>query len=203
MKFIGFDIETTGTVSGVDRIVELGAVMFDGPNAIARFSTLVNPKMPIPAGASRVNGITDDMVKDQPTIDQVLGPFAEFCADFPMVAHNAAFDYQFIASDVKLFETPAPKGVVIDTLSISRKVFPGLMNYKLETLITHLKVEKSHFHRAEADATYVGKLFVKILEKIGAETPDRIPNIIALTGKPEFRFPQIIPQPKQLAFLEF
>ncbi len=200
MKYIAFDIETTGTVAGVDRIVEIGAVCFENGQPVSRFSTLVNPKIPIPAGASRVNGITDDMVKDQPTIDQVLPSFAEFCADVVMVAHNSAFDTQFITSDVKIFEAPAPRGTIIDTLSISRKVFPGLLNYKLETLVNHLCIPKGQFHRAEADAICCGHLFGHILQKVS--NPVSIENLIALTGRPEQKFPQIIPQPKQLSLLD-
>ncbi len=200
MKFVAFDIETTGTVAGVDRIVEIGGVVFDQGQPVARFSTLVNPLMPIPVGASRVNGITDDMVADKPTINKVLPSFAEFCGDLPLVAHNSPFDSQFLTSDIKIHEAPAPRGMVLDTLPVARKVFPGLLNYKLETLINHLNIEKSHFHRAEADAAYCGKLFVKILEKIGANVS--VENILALMGRPEYRFPQIIPSPKQLSLLD-
>ncbi len=200
MKFVAFDIETTGTVASVDRIVELGGVIFENGQPVGRFSTLVNPMMPIPVGASRVNGITDDMVVGQPTIEKVLPAFAEFCGDLPMVAHNSPFDSQFLLSDIKFHEAPAPRGTVLDTLPVARKVFPGLLNYKLETLINHLAIEKSHFHRAEADAVYCGQLFVKILEKMGGNVG--VENVLALMGRPEFRFPQIIPSPKQLCLLE-
>lgn len=199
MKFISFDIETTGTVAGVDRIVELGAICFENGQPTRRFSTLVNPMMSIPPGASRVNGIFDDMVKGQPTIDQVLGPFAEFCEDTAMVAHNSPFDTQFLVADIKTFESAAPRGIVFDTLALARKVFPGLTNYRLETLIQHLKIPSSGFHRAEADATYCGHLFSKILERASLSVADTA-KLTALINKPEFRFPQIIPQPKQLMF---
>ncbi len=199
MKFISFDLETTGTVAGVDRIVELGAICFENGQPTRRFSTLVDPLISIPAGASRVNGIFDEMVKGQPTIDQVLAPFAEFCEDIPMVAHNSPFDTQFLVTDIKTHETSAPRGLVFDTLALARKVFPGLSNYRLETLIQHLKIPSAGFHRAEADALYCGSLFSKILDRAALTTMD-IPKLIALTGRPEFRFPQIIPQPKQLMF---
>ncbi|MDZ4662788.1 MAG: 3'-5' exonuclease [Pseudomonadota bacterium] len=199
MKFISFDLETTGTVAGVDRIVEVGAICFEDGQPTRRFSTLVNPLMSIPPGASRVNGIFDEMVKGQPTIDQVLGPLAEFCEDIPMVAHNSPFDTQFLVSDIKTFETTAPRGIVFDTLALARKVFPGLSNYRLETLVQHLKIPSAGFHRAEADAVYCGILFSKILERAAMTTID-FTKLLALTNRPEFRFPQIIPQPKQLVF---
>lgn len=203
MNFIAFDLETTGTVPAVDQIVEIGAVRFMNGVADATFSTLVNPRQSIPPGASAVNGITDDMVADKPFIETLLEPFAEFCGDLPMIAHNAPFDAQFLISVIKKYETSSPKGVILDTLPMARKVFPGLANYKLGTLVQHLKIEAGTFHRAEEDASYCGKLFLEIVKKIAQPEGVRVENLIALTGKPEWRFPQIEKQPKQLNLLDF
>jgi DNA polymerase-3 subunit epsilon len=199
MRFIAFDLETTGTVPGVDQIVEIGAVRFiDGvPEAI--FATLIDPLRPISAGASAVNGISNDMVKGKPLVQSALPSFAEFCGDDILVAHNAPFDAQFLTADIKKHETAAPKGIIIDTLPIARKVFPGLPNYKLGTLVQYLKIPTTGFHRAEEDATYCGHLFYQMIKRIsvGGQAP-QIVNLIALTGKAEVRFPQIIRQPKQM-----
>lgn len=202
MRFIAFDLETTGTVPGVDRIVEIGAVLFNNFEVESVFSTLINPQRSIPAGASAVNGITDDMVFDKPLIEDILPSFAEFCQDIPMVAHNAPFDSQFLLADIKRLELAAPRGVVLDTLPIARKVFPGLPNYKLGTLVQHLKIPSSNFHRAEEDATYCGRLFIEMTKRIsiGGKAP-AIENLVSLTGKPEFKFPQIVRMPKQMGFM--
>jgi DNA polymerase III subunit epsilon len=204
MRFIAFDLETTGTLPGVDRIVEIGAVRFVDGEIDALFATLVDPKVPIPEAASRVNGITDAMVLGKPTIDHLLKSFAEFCGDDLMVAHNAAFDVQFLISDIKKFETPAPKGVVVDTYAIAKKVYPGLANYKLGTLVQHLNITAGEFHRAEADASYCGQLFMNACQRIAGQKGILPPveNLVALCGKAEVRFPQIIPQPKQLDLLD-
>jgi DNA polymerase-3 subunit epsilon len=199
MRFIAFDLETTGTVPGVDQIVEIGAVRFVNGEPEAIFATLVDPLRPIPPGASNVNGIYDHMVKGKPLIDSVLPSFAEFCGDDILVAHNAPFDAQFLTADIKKHETVAPKGVIIDTLPIARKVFPGLPNYKLGTLVQYLKIESKDFHRAEADASYCGQLFQQMMKRISvAGQAPQVANLIALTGKAELRFPQIIRQPKQM-----
>lgn len=204
MQFIAFDLETTGTVPGVDSIAEIGAIRFINGEVDSIFSTLINPLKPMPPGASAVNGITDDMLIGKPTIDQILPSFAEFCGDDLMVAPNAPFDCQFLVAAVKKFELPAPKGIVVDSLPIARKVLPGLPNYKLGTLVQHLKIPTQNFHRAEADATYLGHMFQILMKRIsiGGQAP-KVENLIALTGKPEFRFPQIERQPKQLDFLNF
>lgn len=201
MRFIAFDLETTGTVPGVDQIVEIGAVKFFNGVPEATYSTLVNPRRSIPPQASAVNGITDDMLIGKPFIEDLLSTFAEFCGDCPVVAHNAPFDAQFLTADIKRFEAEAPRGVILDTLPISRKVFPGLANYKLGTIVDHLKIESGVFHRAEEDASYCGQILIAIMKKIfqvGEEI--RLENLIALTGKPEYRFPQIEKQPKQITF---
>jgi DNA polymerase-3 subunit epsilon len=202
MKFIAFDLETTGTVPGVDQIVEIGAVRFNNGEVESVFSTLVDPLRNIPPGATAVNGITDEMVAGQPRIETLLNSFAEFCEDLPMVAHNAPFDSQFLIADIKKHEMPAPRGIILDTLTISRKVFPGMANYKLGTLVQHLKIPTTGFHRAEEDATYCGQLFIELVKRISVGgKPPQIENLVALTGKPEVKFPQIIRQPKQMDFL--
>ncbi|MCB0412065.1 MAG: 3'-5' exonuclease [Bdellovibrionales bacterium] len=204
MRFIAFDLETTGFLPGVDKIVEIGAVRFFRDEVEAVFSTLVDPKMPIPEAASRVNGISNEMVTGKPTIMDLLPSFAEFCGEEVIVAHNAAFDFQFLAADIQKHESPAPKGLVLDTFGMAKKVFPGLANYKLGTLVQHLNIPAGQFHRAEEDASYCGQLFLKILERIhgNLENLPPIENLTALSGRGEMKFPQIIPQPKQLNLLD-
>jgi len=202
MRFIAFDLETTGTVPGVDQIVEIGAVRFNNGIVESVFSTLVDPLRSIPPGASAVNGISDDMVRGKPTIDTLLHSFAEFCEDMIMVAHNAPFDAQFLTADIKKHESTSPRGVILDTLPISRKVFPGIPNYKLGTLVQHLKIPSTGFHRAEEDATYCGHVFIELVKRISiGGKPPQLEKLIALTGKPEFKFPQIERQPKQMGFM--
>lgn len=202
MRFIAFDLETTGTVPGVDQIVEIGAVRFNNGQVDGVFSTLIDPMRSIPPGASAVNGITDDMVIGKPKIESVLTSFAEFCEDLILVAHNAPFDTQFLTSDIKKHEALAPRGIILDTLPISRKVFPGMPNYKLGTLVQHLKIPSTGFHRAEEDATYCGHVFLELVKRISiGGKPPEVSNLIALTGKPELKFPLIERQPKQMGFL--
>ena len=82
MEFVAFDLETTGTQPNENAIVEIGAVRFSGSEPLEGFGKLINPGMPIPAEASRVNGITDEMVKDAPPIESILSEFAEFLGRF-------------------------------------------------------------------------------------------------------------------------
>lgn len=199
MTFIGFDLETTGFIAGVDRIVEIGAVRFINGEIDSIFSTLVDPGIEIPYAASQVNGITNDMLIGKPKIERILEPFADFCGNDIIVAHNANFDFQFLVSDIVRLESKAPSGFILDTCNMARKILPGLPNYKLGTLVQHLEIESQDFHRAEADATYCGHLFIKMIQKMsGGLNMPPIENLVQLSGKNELRFPQIVPKPKQL-----
>jgi len=203
MRFIAFDLETTGTVAGIDQIVEIGAIRFINGQPEAIFATLIDPGISMPEAASAVNGITQDMLVGKPKIHEVLEAFSEFCGDDIMVAHNSPFDTQFLVADYKKHEMACPRGVILDTCAMARKVLPGLANYRLGTLTQHLGIKSSEFHRAEADANSCGQLFIKMIQKIsqtGVMPPTA--NLVALTGKPEARFPIIEKKPKQLGFLD-
>lgn len=201
MKFISFDLETTGFLPGVDQITEIAAIRFVDGAPVEMFSTLVNPQKPIPNEVQRITGINDEMVADKPTIDTLLESFADFCGDDVIVAHNANFDFQFIAHNIKKHESRAPKGFVLDTLAISKKVIPGLMNYKLGTIVQHLKLDTTVFHRAQADATYCGHLFQNLINRMTtAGQPPALETLIEISGKP-LKFPQIEKSFKQLDLL--
>jgi DNA polymerase-3 subunit epsilon len=94
--FTAFDIETTGLDPKLDRIVEFGAIKFDRRGIMARYSTLVNPEIPMPAEASRVNGISDAMLSGKPVIEETLPHFLKFIQNTVIVAHNAPFDCGFV-----------------------------------------------------------------------------------------------------------
>jgi len=199
MEFVAFDLETTGTDPRTGAIVEIGAIRFRNGEAGERFGELIDPKTPIPPAASRVNGITDEMVQGKPRIEDVAGPFAQFCGSSPLVAHNAPFDFRFLSASIRRFRLPAPGGPVLDSLTLARKLFPGLPNYRLGTLVRHFDFPSGVFHRAEEDSAYCGLLFVEILRRLEArgEQVDES-TLIRLGGRGEMRFPQYKAAPDQL-----
>ncbi len=191
MNFIAMDVETTGTLSYVDHIVEVAAVLFEGGEEKGYFSSLINPGIPVPEEASKVNGITDEMLKDQPKIGPVLKDFACFCSQYPLVAHNAVFDFQFLSQALEKNHCAPPSGPVFDTYTLSKKVFPGLSNYKLSTITEYLKIPISGFHRARADASACGRVFKAILQKTKMEHEISCPKLVQLMGRKELRFPPL------------
>ena len=201
MNFTAVDVETTGTLSYADHIVELAAVRFVNGKAENKLSKLVNPGIPMPAEASRVNGITDEMLKDKPSISEVLDQFSEFCGTDFLVAHNAIFDYQFLRMAIEKHHCLPPQGIMLDTYTLSKKMFPGLSNYKLSTLAEHFKVVSRSFHRAEQDAWVCGQIFNIILKKLDESNPlTAVKKLIQITGKKVLRFPAL--NAKQLALFD-
>ena len=188
MEFISFDLETTGTLSHLDQIVEIGAVRFVDAEVKETFQQLVSIDIPMPEQAVAVNGITDEMLKGRPSIDKVLPEFSEFCGQSLMVAHNAPFDFQFLLRAIEEHRTAAPRGLVLDTCQLARKSFPGLANYKLATLCDYLKIPSDSFHRALADALHCGSLFIHILKK-NSLTAGHVKELGSLAGRNPLKFP--------------
>ncbi len=198
MEFIALDLETTGTLPYVDHIIEIAAVLFKDRKAVDVFQTLVNPGIEISPEATRINGITDQMVQSQPAIEEVLESFAYFCSDYLIVAHNATFDFQFLKSVIEKHKSKAPLGEVLDTYSLAKKALPGLSNYKLGTLVRHLKIEYKTLHRAEQDARCCGQLFQSIIEKLKTSN---VKQLAQFSGKSVLKFPQVYHAHPQLQLL--
>ena len=198
MNFIALDLETTGTLSYVDRIVEVAAVLFKERKVADKFQTLIDPQIEISPEVSRINGITNEMVVSQPLIQNILPELASFCKDYPIVAHNASFDFQFLRSSIERHKTPAPQGVVLDTYQLAKKILPGMPNYKLGSLVQYFKIKHGTLHRAEEDAICCGQLFQKLLREVNFQN---INQIIKFLGKAELKFPQVYQAHPQLRLI--
>lgn len=197
--FIAFDLETTGIQPLEDGIVEIGAVKFIDGRPQKDFCMLVNPGMEIPPDAIKIHGISNEEVKNQPHIAEVMIPFTAYCGDLPLVAHNAKFDFKFLETAVKRDRCKAPIGQVLDTYGLAKKVFPGMLNYRLETLTKYFEFPNTVFHRASEDAEYCGKVFLRILETLEKnDISTDVPSLVQLGDMREMRFPQIAPAGEQL-----
>ena len=95
-SYIALDVETTGLDVKKEKITELAMIKVVNDRAVDRFLALVNPGRPINAYVSALTGITDEMVKDAPAIEEVIGPALDFAGDLPLLGHNLMFDYRFI-----------------------------------------------------------------------------------------------------------
>ena len=163
--YIVFDIETTGLSPINDMITEIGAVKIINGEIIDTYSQLINPERPIPEFITNLTGITDDMVRDKPTIGEVIKDFKNFIGEDVLVAHNASFDIGFIREKMKKYNIDLDNPV-LDTLELSRAVFPSLRSHKLNIIAKHLDVSLLNHHRAVDDATATAEIFLKILNML-------------------------------------
>lgn len=158
-----FDLETTGFNPKLEKITEIAVCKVRNGEIIDEFSTFVNPEKSIPKNVQELTHITDDMVKDAPTIEEILPKFLEFTKDTILVAHNAKFDISFIshfAKELKLEFKPK----VMDTLVIARELYTSVENHKLGTLAEFLGITLEGAHRAINDTRATAKVFLRMLE---------------------------------------
>jgi DNA polymerase III epsilon subunit family exonuclease len=150
MPIVVFDLETTGLDPHADRIIEVGAMKLEGLKVVSEFSSLVHTDIELTDDIVRMTGITPDMLKGQPKIDQVLPKFLEFIEGSVLVAHNAEFDMSMIKA------TCSRAGVDLEwpcfcTLKMARVFLADLENKKLDTLASHYGLTFEARHRAIGD----------------------------------------------------
>jgi len=160
-----FDTETTGLEpSAGDEIIQIGAVRAINGRLLRQeiFDQLIDPRVPLKPAGIPIHGITEDMVRGQPTIDAVLPAFHEFCSDTVLVAHNAAFDMRFLQlkeeSTGMRFTQP-----VLDTLLLSAVIHPNQESHRLESIAERLGINVIGRHTALGDAFVTGEVFLKMV----------------------------------------
>ena len=161
-RFVVFDIETTGFSPLTCKIIEIGAVLVENGKITDRFSTFVNPQVPIPFRIEQLTSINDGMVMDAPTIEEILPKFLEFCEGATMVAHNADFDMSFIIENCNRMGIPNDF-TYVDTVGMARFLLPALNRFKLDTVAKAVGVSLDHHHRAVDDAECTARIFEKFV----------------------------------------
>lgn len=161
-EFVVFDIETTGFSNRSDEITEIGAVKIREGEIVDTFSSLVNPKRPIPFKVQELTGITEEMVRNEKTIEEVLPRFLEFVGGAVMVAHNSSFDMGFIRAKSERLGLSFVNSD-IDTLTLSRLLLPELKRHKLNLIAAHLGIRLENHHRAVDDAAATAEIFLRFI----------------------------------------
>jgi len=165
--FIVYDIETTGLSNVDDQITEIGAVKVINGQIQDTFSALINPERKIPYKIVELTGITDEMVADKPTIDQVLPEFLDFIGDGAVVAHNAAFDIGFIKTQAMRLGLDFDP-MVLDTIDLAKLLLTEIKRFNLKRVSKYLGISLVNHHRAVDDATATAQIFVKLLNRLEA-----------------------------------
>ena len=177
--FVVFDIETTGFSPVSNRIIEIGAVKVVNGEITDRFSTFVNPQVPIPFRIEKLTNINDSMVMDAPLIETVLPEFLDFCGDAILVAHNASFDMSFIKENVQRQHLNR-EFTYVDTLGIARVLLPNQAKHTLDAVCKTLGISLENHHRAVDDAEATAQMFVKMIPMLKEQGAAKLADVNAM-----------------------
>jgi DNA polymerase III subunit epsilon len=158
------DIETTGGSPRLEKITEIAIYIHDGSKITGEYITFINPERNIPYFITSLTGITNEMVEDAPKFYEVARQIVEFTEGKTIVAHNARFDYSFLREEFKSLGFNFKRNL-LDTVTLSRKLFPGYPSYSLGNICGQLGITIENRHRAAGDAFATTRLFELLLER--------------------------------------
>ena len=164
-EIVCFDIETTGLKVDRETITEIGAVVLKNGEIGERFQTFVNPGRRLTPEIIGLTGITDEMLRDAPSLKEALTAFLEFVDGRPLAAHNAEFDIGFIRAgcrQVGLEFHPT----YVDSLILAQNLLPDLNKHKLDIVAERLDLPAFNHHRASDDAATVGYMLIPFWEML-------------------------------------
>ncbi len=169
--YVCVDIETTGMRAKWDRIIEIGAVKVRDGEVVGTFSELINPGINISHFITSLTGISDDMVKRRPGIEETLPKFIDFAGDDYLLGHNVMFDYGFLKQNAINMNICFEKSGM-DTLKIARKTLPELESRALDYLCKFYGIADENHHRAFNDAEVTSKLYNILINQFGEKRPE-------------------------------
>ena len=163
--FTAFDTETSGITPTNSRIIEIGAVQFTKDGIISKWQKLFDPDQILSSFIISLTHITQEMVDAADPINHHIRDFLRFLGSSIIVAHNAQFDLNFLNAECENCGLPVTKNHAIDTLQLSRIIYPEAQYHKLDFLADYLGIDKGSSHRALDDAITCMELFKKCLER--------------------------------------
>lgn len=165
-RYVVLDFETTGlSPDRGDKIIEIGAVEIVDGVITRRHATLVDPEMSIGAHITRITSIDDSMVAGAPHIETALPTLLDFIGDATLVAHNIVFELRFLSYECRRLRLALPDRNLC-TLKLARRLYPGLPNYKLGSLLGEFKIRPDGpLHRALPDAKATAELLLIMQQK--------------------------------------
>ncbi len=169
VDFTVVDLETTGlSADRGDRVCEVGLVRIRGGAVMETFGTLIDPTIPVSAGAYAVNGISPAMLAGAPQFPEVLPKITSMLAGSVLVAYNAPFDVSFLNSEFRLGGAPVPANTVVDVLALARQLLPGRPKYAQSAVAALLSISYPIRHRAIEDAMVTSKILMHFLSMLKA-----------------------------------
>ena len=165
--FVVVDVETTGAKTPPCRVMELGAYRVRRGRIVAEFKTLVNPESIIPPFIVQLTGITNQMVRSAPLFADIARAWLDFADEAVLVAHNARIDVRFLNHEIaRVFPGRRMANSHLCTVKLSRRIFPGLINYRLHTIAEYFAIPLVRRHRAPDDALATAEIFLRMLDRL-------------------------------------
>ncbi|SEQ26634.1 ATP-dependent DNA helicase DinG [Virgibacillus subterraneus] len=201
-KFVVIDLETTGHFPAEqDKIIEVGIVVIQNNEITDEFSTFFNPNMPIPSFITNLTGITDHDVQDAPMFEEKAQEIINLFDNSYLIAHNVPFDLGFLNEELASNGYRQLNNPVIDTVELSRMLYPKAPSYKLGQLAEHLQIMHNDPHRALSDAYVTAKLFLKLKQKINTLPYETVSHLLKLEKKLKSDiYTMLYEQQQELAF---
>jgi len=183
-EFVIFDVETTGlNPRAGDRIVEVAAIRIKNFKETERFEALINPQRPISEGAYKVNGISDDLLKDAPEAKEVIPLILKFLKKSPVIGHHIRFDLAFLSHECELCAiSPLGEFCFIDTVKMARGLLPELEKYSLNNVANYLGYQQEQRHRAMSDVEMTMHVFEKLINLAESKGLGELEMILDLYG---------------------
>ena len=167
--YVVLDIETTGLDYKWDDIIEVSAVRYREGKEMERFDQLVGIPYKLPAFITELTGITDEMLKDCPYIEEVIKDFSDFLSNDLIIGHNVSFDVRFLAHAYDTYLKKEFQNQCVDTMRIARKVLPDLQHHRLRDLAEYYGFNYKGAHRSGFDCDITNACYQNMKEEILAK----------------------------------
>ena len=185
VTFVVIDLETTGTVPGQSRIIEVAAAKYRGGECLGTFQTLVNPGVGVPPFIVALTGITEALVVPAPTIDEVLPSLLEFIGGAVLVGHNLRFDTAFLDADLIARGRPRLANARVDTLTLARRLIRDeVPDCRLATLADRFRTEVRPTHRALDDVLATAEVLHALFERAAGFGVLALDDLLGLPSSP-------------------
>jgi DNA polymerase III epsilon subunit family exonuclease len=169
MSLVSVDVEATGLDTGTARVIEIGMVRFERGQVADRWNSLVDPGVPIPEKVTKITGITDEMVKGQPSFRDLKWEVYGRLRDRIFVAYNAPYDQPVIEAEMGRVGLNLPPVPVLDPLVWARQFMPTERRHNLGAVCAKFGIPLDQAHRAEHDAEAAGRVLLRLADKVPLE----------------------------------
>jgi len=187
-RFAVVDVETTGMRAQVGgRILEVAVAILEGGTIHLAFEALLDPGAAIPPWVTRLTGITDGLVAGRPRFDDVAAGLGRALDASVFVAHNARFDWRFLAAECAAVGVPPPAGKPLCTVRLTRRLVPELRHRGLDQVAAFFRVDNPARHRAFGDALATAHILRALIGRARERGVETLEQLVELHDRPRHK----------------